>query len=269
MNETPLPLPPVPGDLDLRAFPKMFVDTGVVLGSALADIQKTPPDAFRAAMLLRFLSWQSVPAASLPSDERRLAAMIGVSPQKWKTIREAALQGFVLCADRRYYHKEVVEEALNAAAFRSKQSARAKKRWNPQSAFDLGDNLGITSGKTDATALPHRSGSTSLSPSEGEAFLLPLWVPKDSWFGFVEMRRTIKAPMTALAMRLVCAELAKISGPTGADAGPILDQSTRNSWKDVYALKDRGGPRGTPGASDLQSRNAAKVAAFASGGGAK
>lgn len=261
MSDSPLPLPPppVPGDLDLRAFPKMFVDTGVVLGSALADVEKTPPDAFRAAMLLQFMCWQSVPAASLPYDERRLAAMIGVSAQRWKTIREAALNGFVLCSDRRLYHRSVVEEALNASAYRSKQSARAKKRWQPQGSLDL-------SGEKDATALPHRSGSSFLLPSPletAEAFVVPQWVPRESWAAFVHMRQTIKAPLTALAAKLIITELTKISGPTGADAGAILELSARNNWKDVYALKNR--PGGTASPTDLRSRNSAAAAAFAAG----
>lgn len=266
MSDSPRPLPPVPGDLDLRAFPKMFVDTGVILGSALADAAKVSPDGFRAAMLLRFISWQQVPAASLPSDERRLAAMIGVSPQRWKTIREAALDGFILCADGRFYHEAVVEEALNASAFRSKQKARALKRWNPQAAFDLGDNLGRTGGKPDAMAFPQRSGSSFPSPADGEAFVLPAWVPKEAWAAFVAMRVNIKAPMTALAMKLVVAELTAISGPTGADAEAVLYRSARNNWKDVYPLKDRGQGSGASGAGDLQSRNSARVAAFAAGG---
>lgn len=267
--ETSLPLPPVPPDLDLRAFPKMFMDTGIVLGSELADAEKTTPDAFRAAILLQFMSWQNVPASSIPGDERRLAALIGVSTQKWKTIRECVLKGFVLCSDGRFYHEAVVEEALAASSYRSKQRARANKRWQPQASLNLGDNLGITAGKPDATAFPIRSRSSSSSPlDQEEAFLIPQWVPKDSWTAFSEMRRSIKAPMTSQAMKLIVAELTRISGPTGADAGAILDQSTRNSWKDVYPLKNRSAVAAT--STDLQGRNSAAAAAFATAnGGAK
>lgn len=266
MSDTPRPVPPVPGTLDLRAFPKMFMDTGVLLGSDLADIQKTSPDGFRAAILLRLMSWQQVPAASLPGDERRLAALIGLSPQKWKTVREVALRGFVACADGRFYHPDVVDEALAAHSYRSKQQAKARKRWEPQVGLDLGDKLGVSGGRTDATAYANKGlGSEFLLPSDGGPFTLPAWVPKDSWAAFVQMRREIRAPMTARAMGMICDELTKISGPSGADVGAILDQSTRNNWKDVYALKERGvSVAGTRGGG-LADRNSDVARRFAQG----
>lgn len=73
-------------------------------------------------------------------------------------------------------------------------------------------------------------------------FVLPDWIPKPAWDGYVEMRKRKRAPMTDRARDLVIAELQRFHGQ-GLDVGAILDKSTAQCWTDVYAPKDGGGQR--------------------------
>jgi hypothetical protein len=69
---------------------------------------------------------------------------------------------------------------------------------------------------------------------------LPDWIPSEAWDGFVENRRKIRHPMTPRAAELIVAELTKLRA-AGADPTQVLDQSTRNGWRDVFPV--RGSPQ--------------------------
>ena len=103
---------------------------------------------------------------------------------------------------------------------------------------------------TSQRDLPDQSTTltqTSLNPIEPSSrskrardeFEIPDWVPVDPWNGFVEFRRSAKGGgFTPRAAKLIVGELDKLRSH-GHDPGAVLDQSTRNSWKDVYELKDK------------------------------
>jgi hypothetical protein len=92
----------------------------------------------------------------------------------------------------------------------------------------------------------------------------PDWIPRASWDAFAEMRERIKKPMTQHAADLMARRLADLV----ADASPhtfendtklaaaILDQSTRNNWQDVYALKQEQQQRQPPRGMEVYSSRA-------------
>ena len=51
------------------------------------------------------------------------------------------------------------------------------------------------------------------------------------------MRRHERHSLTPRAARLVLAELGKLRA-AGQDPGAVLDQSTRNGWRDVFPLRE-------------------------------
>lgn len=67
---------------------------------------------------------------------------------------------------------------------------------------------------------------------------LPDWLPMDSWNGYAEMRERIRKPMTARAQQLVLKLLDGMRAK-GLDVAQALDNSTRNSWIDVYEPKEK------------------------------
>lgn len=69
-----------------------------------------------------------------------------------------------------------------------------------------------------------------------EAFTPPDWVPADDWRAFDEHRRKAKKPMTERAKQLVVIELDKLR-KAGHQPGPVLQQSIRRGWLDVFPIK--------------------------------
>jgi hypothetical protein len=65
---------------------------------------------------------------------------------------------------------------------------------------------------------------------------LPLDLTDEAWLTFIEMRERIKHPLTEKAVKLIVTELNRLS-PTGKDIEAIINQSSRNDWRDVYPLK--------------------------------
>jgi pyocin large subunit-like protein len=65
---------------------------------------------------------------------------------------------------------------------------------------------------------------------------LPDWLPDDPWQAFRDMRKTIRKTMTPYAEQLVIKELQSLMAK-GHDPTLVLQQSIKNSWQDVYALK--------------------------------
>jgi len=65
------------------------------------------------------------------------------------------------------------------------------------------------------------------------AFELPPFLEKKVWDGFVKMRETEGHPLTEEAAQLICEKLAQFE-KAGHNANEILNNSTRNGWRDVY-----------------------------------
>ncbi|WP_454703435.1 DUF1376 domain-containing protein [Achromobacter pestifer] len=115
MNDTQsMPAPLTPADCDLRDFAFMPLDVARLRDSDLAI--QVGAEEFRAAVLLWCAAWHQVPAASLPDDDKALAALAGYGRvvAEWRKHREGALYGWVKCDDGRLYHPVVAEKARDA-----------------------------------------------------------------------------------------------------------------------------------------------------------
>ncbi len=113
MDMQNMPIDPLtPPTCDLRAMPFMPLDVTRLLNSDF--IAQTDCHAFKAGMTLMATSWQQVPAASLPGDDKSLAWLAHVTLRRWKRIKEQALRGWITCSDGRLYHPLIAEFALDA-----------------------------------------------------------------------------------------------------------------------------------------------------------
>lgn len=109
MTDTTLPRPLVPAEVNLSDFATMPLDVKQLRDSRFAA--EVDAEAFRAGVLLWCAAWHQTPAGSLPDDDRALAALSGLG-RRWRRWKEAALTGFILCSDGRYYHPRLAERAL-------------------------------------------------------------------------------------------------------------------------------------------------------------
>lgn len=108
---TAIPHPLVPAEVDLNGMSYMPLEISRLMNSDLFVL--STGDEFKAAVALWCKSWQQVPAASLPNNDRILAHLSGAF-QKWNKLKAMAMQGWILCSDGRFYHPVVAEKALSA-----------------------------------------------------------------------------------------------------------------------------------------------------------
>lgn len=99
-------------------------------------------EEFKAAVSLWCKSWLQVPAASLPDDDRILAALSGLGRdiKAWIEVKDMAMRGFTLCSDGRWYHDVIAIKACEAWKSRLKQREKSakgnEKRWGKTSNGD-------------------------------------------------------------------------------------------------------------------------------------
>ncbi len=66
---------------------------------------------------------------------------------------------------------------------------------------------------------------------------LPSWVPPEAFRGFADMRKRVNAPLSARGQKLVIEKLQDLRDQ-GHDPQRVLDQSTANSYRDLFPLKE-------------------------------
>ena len=69
------------------------------------------------------------------------------------------------------------------------------------------------------------------------AFVLPDWIPFETWNAFLEMRKRIKKPATEFAKKLIVGKLEKFKSQ-GQDIVAILEKSITSGWQDVFEIKE-------------------------------
>lgn len=72
---------------------------------------------------------------------------------------------------------------------------------------------------------------------EGES--LPSWLPEDAWHEYLQFRKEMKAPMSALAQTKAINKLDKLRKEGSAPA-EVIDQSIVNGWKGLFPIKGEG-----------------------------
>lgn len=208
------------------------------------------PAAKVAMLRLWWHAWaHEVPAASIPADDLLIADYAGFSmngqvSRSWSTIRDVCMKHFVLCNDGRYYHEFLAPLAMEAWAVRSRQSKAGRQRWNRNDQA----MATATGGATDkATVKQGREIGTGISTTPHTPFTLPSWIPVPQWEAFMDMRKRMRKPPTERAKELLVVDLDLLRNQ-GFDVGRVLDQSVKNNWAGVFAIR---GERVTPAQGSL------------------
>jgi len=71
---------------------------------------------------------------------------------------------------------------------------------------------------------------------EKEKTLVPDWVPLEEWKGFMDMRKSIKKPLTGRAVNLAISKLEKLKD-SGEDVAEVLNQSTFKSYLGLFKVQ--------------------------------
>jgi hypothetical protein len=102
------------------------------------------------------------------------------------------------------------------------------------------NGLGKEQDRTLGGEPPKTPGAAAPSPAVS-GFTLPDWVPAKPWADFETMRKKMgsRVPFTDAARDGILSKLRKLADE-GQDAAAVLEASTRNGWRDVFAVKPDG-----------------------------
>ncbi|NCU72446.1 MAG: hypothetical protein EBY66_05495, partial [Candidatus Fonsibacter lacus] len=109
------------------------------------------------------------------------------------------------------------------------------KRWNKPNTKNTTGKIGIPKDtkNTDSDS-KNKSDSDSKSDSKND---LPIFINKDLFNSFVEMRVKIKKPLTEKAKELLLKDLTKFENLKIGNANIALENSIKNSWQGVFEPK--------------------------------
>lgn len=121
--------PLVPAEVDCTDLDGFMLNVERLMASELVALSSH--EVIGAALLLWCRAWKQRPAASLPNDDKVIAAFARMPLPRFRKLRDEVLRGFVLCSDGRLYHATLAKEACNAyerkVAFQRKREAEAER----------------------------------------------------------------------------------------------------------------------------------------------
>ena len=137
-----------------------------------------------AALNLWMRAWTTVPAASLPADDRLLAKCADMTLADWQGVREMALHGWTLCADGRFYHAVIAATALGVWLKRLDHRAKGAKgnatRFGNDYAADEWDRRRAAAQECLARFDPAASVVATAGPGDGRSPAAGIHSPADS-----------------------------------------------------------------------------------------
>lgn len=132
--------PPYPADLEAKGW-NLDLDYERIEQSdtwAIASPEQRP-----WLLMLWLVAWRQAPVATLPDNDRLIAARIGLPLEKFTEWREVLLSGWELAKDGRLYHRTLTQHVLRMADKRSKDRARVAA-FRSKSAVVEASNDGVT-----------------------------------------------------------------------------------------------------------------------------
>jgi len=231
----------------------------------LADTSHLLPAEFGAYMRLLIAAWR-LPECSLPNDDVILARIAG-DQHNWHRHRACVMSFWRLGGDGRWHQKRLEREREYVSRRETKSRSAASARWSSRFSDKAlkGNGSGDASASSkhmlgaclgDApTPTPKEDdlfGTTSDSVSENlpststkgtrkkiaraAAIEIPDWIPKDEWSDWVAMRQDTKHPLTPTAFKRAVSRLSQLVAD-GCEAAAVLNQSTRNGWRDLFPVR--------------------------------
>ena len=229
---TDLPNPLTPADCDCTDLDGFMLNVERLMASELVALSSL--EVIGAALLLWSRAWKQRPAASLPDDERVIAAFAKLPVQRFRKIRSEVLRGFVKCSDGRLYHRTLSVEAIGAferkMAFRKKRETDADrlKRWRESQRATHSETGAETHSETHSETRfvaegqgqgqvqgqGHKNKNTARVPRfDAQAHLVSLGVPIDLAKDWLAVRKAKRLAPTATAFEDVRLEVDKAGIP--------------------------------------------------------
>ncbi|MGE4072738.1 MAG: DnaT-like ssDNA-binding domain-containing protein [Lysobacterales bacterium] len=169
-------------------------------------------------LMLWMISWRQVPVASLPNNDRLIAARIGMPVEQFTEWKEVLLSGWELATDGRLYHKTLTAHVLRMAEKRNKDRARVAA-FRAKSAKHQTGNGDVTryTGATNAEDTGDSPVSSAPTPTPTDKPTHTI-APDDSFIGAVRQWKPVD---TILSAKLA---IAGIPPPDPSQIPRLLDE---------------------------------------------
>ncbi len=186
------------------------------------------------AMHLHFMciAWQQDNPCTLPNDDEFLRRWVG-NPKDWPRLKKQIFRAWKL-ENNLWIQDGLLREYEKQSKFSESRKLNAFKRWDKVERKSVDASASAVQCTADALLL---QSSTTTIKNKHTDVEIPSWIDKPTWEAFVEMRKSMKAPLTAFAGKLVIAKLVTLSNDNGSGMELILQQSIANNWKGVFPLK--------------------------------
>lgn len=187
---------------------------------------------------------------TIPYDENMLSAVTSTNIDIVRTSLKifSELQMIELWEDRTLYMREVQKmlgsETTWAAKKREyRESVKALPKDNPRTSED---NVRQEIEKETETEFKRKSNNTkTASPFDEILSEIENEELRQTYRDYIEMRKAIKAPMTARALRLLINRVNSLETSVDGKCA-LLETAILNNWKSVYAPKEAQGGKNTP-----------------------
>jgi uncharacterized protein YdaU (DUF1376 family) len=195
-------------------------------------------------MLLLANIWEYDTQYSIPNDTKIIATLLKISEEKFLSISEKILDCFQQ-KDNRLISNRLRRERAKQDKYRKAQSIKGKKSAEKRSTTAQPQ---LNNGSTEAPTGRQPDGNSSKpkpkpKPKKNNKadFVLPDWIPIDTWNAYLKIREQKKAAKTPYALNLIILELQKIKQLHNHNPIDVLNKSIKSGWIDVYPLKTDGG----------------------------
>lgn len=198
----------------------------------VADTNHLGDDEFGRYMRLLILIWRS-PECRIPNDKAWVEKRL--TPAVWPIIEE-----FCQRDGNWITQKRLLREWQYVKKMSQKNSEAAKSRWRnkkpPSERIVLASKSHRSGNAPTPTPTPIPSKKKVTPPTAA----FPGWWPMEAWEGFAEMRKRIRAPLTARATELLVAKVTELK-TQGQDPQKVIDQSTQRGWRGLFEVKKENG----------------------------
>jgi uncharacterized protein YdaU (DUF1376 family) len=179
----------------------------------------------------RLLDWYYLHETPIPLNEDEVSRQIRMRSHTESIA--IVLQEYFERTDDGWIHHRANKEIAKAGDKSEKASASAKARWSKKDANAL-----PTLSESNAThnTLPITQNTKHKSSVTKVTFVVPDWIPKETWDAFIQMRKRIGKPPTDYAINLIIAKLERFKS-NGQDVKQILEKSITSGWQDVFEIK--------------------------------
>jgi phage replication O-like protein O len=115
-----------------------------------------------------------------------------------------------------------------------------KKAMLPKMAKSVAENGNASLPKTVPTKDTNTKDNKERAslPKKATPFVLPEYIPQETWQAYMAVRIKKKAAQTPYAFNLIVKALEKIKKDYGHDPVDVLNKSITGGWTDVYPLKN-------------------------------